>query len=220
VLSVVFRYRLLRNYSAMTRNKIQCVFFDLGGVVLAFRGGFTRCGAALGISPAVIERAYFAHADMAARGAISGEEFWTRIRTDLNLLQDTTITDYQEFWTDSFAAISETNELLRQLQSTHRLGIISNIESGVYERALRKGHIPDVSFEIVIRSCEVGFVKPEKQIYQLAQERAGVEPSEILFVDDRAENVHAAQLLGWNGIAFDEANPRQSVQDIRKKLGC
>jgi epoxide hydrolase-like predicted phosphatase len=204
----------------MRENKIRYVFFDLGGVVLSFKGGFTTFGKALGIPPATIERAYFAHADMAAHGVISGEEFWTRIRADLNLLQDTTIADYQEFWTDSFVPISETHQLLRHLAASHRLGILSNTEFGVYERILRKGHVPDIPFEVVIRSCEVGCVKPENRIYELAQERAGVEPHEILFIDDRPENIHAAQMLGWHGIVFDEANPRGSVQEIRKRLGC
>ena len=200
-------------------NSIQLVIFDLGGVILNFKGSFPRLSSALGIEQASLEKAYYRHADLAARGKISTAEFWKRIRQDVQPANGTAIGDYEEFWTDNFTAIPETHALLRELSGRYHLGIMSNTEFGVYERALRKGQIPSSPFEIVIKSCDVGIVKPDQRIYQIAQDRTGVTPGEILFVDDRAENVEAALAQGWRAITFDPAHPGQSTAEIRAILG-
>ncbi len=197
---------------------IQFIFFDLGGVVINFRQGFAAFSSRLGFPQPLIERAYVKHLGPAAHGLMSAEEFWTRFRAELNLSQDGAIADYQEFWTESFAPILETHALLRELAPAYRLGIISNTEPGIFEQVSRKGHVPNLPFEAVILSCEVGCVKPDKQIYQIAQDRADVRPAEILFIDDRAENVRGAEALGWHGVLFDDAHPGKSIEDIRAKL--
>ena len=199
-------------------NTIQWVIFDLGGVILNFKGSFARLSSALGIDQASLEKSYYRHADLAACGKISTAEFWKRIQQDLQPVNAAAIADYEEFWTDNFTAIPETHALLRELSGRYRLGIMSNTEFGVYERALRKGHIPTVPFEVVIKSCDVGIVKPDQRIYQIAQDQTGVTPGEILFIDDRPENVEAALAQGWRGILFDEANPGQSTAEIKATL--
>jgi len=73
-------------------------------------------------------------------------------------------------------------------------------------------------FSIVIKSCDVGFLKPEREIYQLAQERVKASPHQILFVDDKEENIETAISLGWWGVVFDEDNPQKSIQKIKKSL--
>jgi epoxide hydrolase-like predicted phosphatase len=202
----------------MTDQKIQIVFFDLGGVVLNFKGAFPKLASALGIPQGAIERAYHQHVDPAARGEIGTAEFWQRIRQDLDILHNDAVADYEDFWTDSFAPITETHELMRKLSGRLKLGIISNTEPGVFEKVLRKGHVPDLPYAVVVASCDVGCVKPNKEIYQLAQQRAGVHPGEILFVDDRLENVEAARALGWHAVLFDDTNPQRSVQEIKARL--
>jgi HAD superfamily hydrolase (TIGR01509 family) len=199
-------------------NSIQWVIFDLGGVILNFKGSFGGLSSALGIAQPLLEQSYYRHADLAACGMISTAEFWKRILNDVQPVNGAAIADYEEFWTDNFAAIPETHALLRELSGRYRLGIMSNTEFGVYERALRKGHIPTVPFEIVIKSCDVGIVKPDQRIYQIAQDQTGVTPGEILFIDDRPENVKAAQAQGWRGVLFDAANPGQSTAEIRTTL--
>src|SRR5258708_496598 len=200
-------------------NSIQWVIFDLGGVILNFKGSFGKLSSALGIDQTALEKSYYRHADLAACGKISTAEFWKRVQQDVQPINSAAIADYEEFWTDNFTPIPETHALLRELSGRYHLAIMSNIEFGVYERALRKGHIPTIPFEIVIKSCDVGIVKPDQRIYQIAQDQTGVTPGEILFIDDRPENVEAALAQGWRGILFDPANPGHSIAEIRATLG-
>ncbi|MGH3745350.1 MAG: HAD-IA family hydrolase, partial [Mycobacteriales bacterium] len=50
----------------------------------------------------------------------------------------------------------------------------------------------------LVYSHEVHLAKPDPAIYHLACERLEVEPGEVVFVDDRPENVDAAAGLGMH----------------------
>ncbi len=202
----------------MTIDRIQFIYFDLGGVVLDFKDSFVRLAAAFGKPQTAVEQAYFRHAAPAACGTISTAEFWARIRQDLNLRRDEAVFDYEGYWTDGFVAIPQTHRLMRELSTRYPIGVLSNTEFGVYEYAVQKGSIPDIPFAVVIKSCEVGAIKPERQIYQLAEQRAGVSGSAILFIDDRPDNIRAAEALGWHGVVFDTAHPDQSIREIKEQL--
>lgn len=56
----------------------------------------------------------------------------------------------------------------------------------------------------IVNSARVGVAKPDRRIYELAAEVAGVEPGRCLFVDDRLENVDAAVALGMSGLHYRE----------------
>jgi 2-haloacid dehalogenase len=57
----------------------------------------------------------------------------------------------------------------------------------------------------VVVSGTEGIAKPDPRIYRLAAERSGLDPSALLFVDDRADNVAAARSLGMAGVVFTDA---------------
>lgn len=64
----------------------------------------------------------------------------------------------------------------------------------------------------VVSSARLGVAKPDREIYEVAAERAGVAIDRCLFVDDRTENVEAAAALGMIGVHYREpADLRESV---------
>ena len=65
-------------------------------------------------------------------------------------------------------------------------------------------------FDVVVVSYEVGLAKPDPRIFELCLSRLGAHAGEALFVDDRAENVAAAERLGMRTLHFtgDDATPR------------
>jgi putative hydrolase of the HAD superfamily len=64
----------------------------------------------------------------------------------------------------------------------------------------------------VVSSARVGIVKPDRRIYDLAVERAGVPADRCLFVDDTLENVEKATVLGMRGVHF------RGADDLRDAL--
>jgi 2-haloacid dehalogenase len=68
-------------------------------------------------------------------------------------------------------------------------------------------------FRDILVSGEVRLVKPDPAIYALALDRFGLVPGEALFVDDRKENVTAAERGGFLGHVFrDAATARAAIE--------
>ena len=68
---------------------------------------------------------------------------------------------------------------LRQLTTTHRLGIVTNCSERLGQIAARCVSVP---FEVVITSERAGFYKPDPAPYRLALEMLGLPPQHVLFV--------------------------------------
>src|SRR5215831_8521672 len=121
----------------MASSKIGYIFFDLGGVVITLRDGFGKLSRAVERPQALVEAAYAKHVVQAERGQISTQTFWKRVEAELALAENSPIDDYEDYWTDCFAPIPQTHALLRELAITYRVGIITNTEFGVVERAFQ-----------------------------------------------------------------------------------
>jgi small GTP-binding protein len=57
-------------------------------------------------------------------------------------------------------------------------------------------------FDGGIASCEVGYKKPDLEIYEILIEKYGIDPKRSVFIDDKIENVEAARKLGMKGIVY------------------
>lgn len=66
-------------------------------------------------------------------------------------------------------------------------------------------------------SCHMGLRKPDLEIYLEAARRLKLDPSDCVFVDDRAKNVEAAMAVGMKGIVF--RNAKQLEEELAAQ-GC
>ncbi len=89
-------------------------------------------------------------------------------------------------------------------------GILSNSGPGARE-AERHWGFEGITDDIVY-SHEVGLAKPDPAIYALTADRLGVEPHEIVFLDDHPPNVAAARAEGWH--AVHHVNTPTSIRKI------
>ena len=109
----------------------------------------------------------------------------------------------------------ETLAVARQLKEKGVVvGVISNhlVTPPLFEYCAQGAGLHSlVSDEsLLVVSQAVGIGKPDGAIYRLFFERLqafspGVTPSELIFVDDKAKNVEAAQAEGWQGIVYNAA---------------
>ncbi len=114
--------------------------------------------------------------------------------------------------------IEATARLIPELKMAgYRVIVLSNM-SKEYIDFLRKKPVYS-HFDEEIISCEVGLVKPEREIYELLLTRYGLRPDETIFIDDRQENVDAAAELGITPFLFDRRNPEKSCEELKIKLG-
>ena len=92
---------------------------------------------------------------------------------------------------------------LKSLKSAgYFLAVISNSE-GTVEGELRRAGLAEY-MEFVIDSSIVGVEKPHPEIFEIALERAHLEPHEALYIGDTyATDIGGAQLAGLRGILMD-----------------
>jgi putative hydrolase of the HAD superfamily len=98
-----------------------------------------------------------------------------------------------------------TVALLRRLQATgHRLYYLSNMPVPYADHLERENDF-FAAFSDGIFSGRVGLVKPHAAIFELAEQRFGLQPADTVFIDDHAGNVQAARTRGWQAVQFVDA---------------
>lgn len=102
-------------------------------------------------------------------------------------------------------------QLVDQIKETGmRVGLLSNVnDRGRY--LLHKFGFYE-PFDPCILSSEVGLEKPDPRIYELLLKTLDLPGEEVVFIDDKEENVEAAKQLGIDAIHF------QSFEQLRKEL--
>lgn len=103
----------------------------------------------------------------------------------------------------------------RDLQAAGlRTALLSNMPFPVRDYILRCAWLPD--FDVRVFSCEAGLCKPEPEIYRNCLGKLGVQPSEVLFLDDREPNIRAAEALGWHAVLFTD--PAGAAREIEQRF--
>ena len=101
--------------------------------------------------------------------------------------------------------------LLQRLHAAgHPLFFLSNMPAP-YADHLDRTHGFLRLFTGGVYSARVLQIKPERAIYDLAAQRFGVPPGNLLFFDDVVANVAAAQAAGWQAAHFTDADAATAV---------
>jgi len=149
-------------------------------------------------------------------GRIKEREFWIKIGKELNKpIPD----NWKTLWRREFSKkLVISKEVLDWLKVIKQRGLFLVVVSNIippYAEVIRKRHGYD-GFDLVINSCEVGTSKPKKEIYELLLHKLSFKPEEIIFADDRYENLIPASDLGMKIVLV--ANPKQLITDVEKLL--
>lgn len=94
-------------------------------------------------------------------------------------------------------------QLILKLKRHHKIGLLSNASLDWIGPILDESHLRPL-FDAIIVSSEVGFIKPQLQIYQVALEKLGTQPAATVFIDDSQINVAAAERLGMISLLYGD----------------
>lgn len=86
------------------------------------------------------------------------------------------------------------------LRPKYKLAILSNASGNFMDR-LFLPHQAEL-FDEVVLSCDVGMIKPQREMYELTAEKLGTEIQECVFVDDREGACSAARALGMPAVWY------------------
>lgn len=164
------------------------VLFDMFGVIA--RDQSRSVMDQMSTDPAFWD-AYWAHRPAYDRGDVTAAEYWRLVGHPPMVEADVAS------WTEV------DDEMVALLGSLHasgrRIALLSNIPEDHARHFERTYEWLDL-FEVRAFSCRIGHAKPSLEAFKWCQE--ALVGGEILFVDDRLENVQAAERVGMHGHHF------------------
>ena len=104
--------------------------------------------------------------------------------------------------------------VIEEIKKTCQVGLLTNAYPRMLTEIQRRGILSPIAWDVIIDSSVVGFQKPDRQIFEIAQEKAKINLKEILFVENSPEHVRAAQIFGWQTFLYDSLHPHQSSQKL------
>ncbi len=97
------------------------------------------------------------------------------------------------------------------------VGLLTNMHIDMLSMLKQKKLIPNIRWKTVVDSSKLGTAKPEKKIFEIAIKRAKLPASEILFVDNKQENIEVAQELGMQTYLYDSCHYNKSAKDFYRR---
>jgi len=196
---------------------IKAVFFDLGGVIVRteFQVPRQQLADRLGLDYEDLNRIVFDSetSNRASIGEITSDEHWALVIKRLKRPASELATLREEFFAGDI--IDQTLlDYIRSLRGKYKTGLISNAWGDLRDYIVRKKF--DDAFDRMIISAEVGAMKPEAKIFQIALEQFGVSPNEAVFVDDFRVNIEGCEKVGMQGIHFKD--PETALQQLKELL--
>ena len=198
-----------------TQGGVRFIYFDVNGCLIYFyQRAFDKLAAEIGVSPERVESAFWRYNDDVCRGVLSLNDFNAKLAEHIGVES----VEWQQYYLDNVEPITEMQELLVWASERYHVGLLTNIMPGFLNSMRRDLKLPNINFDAVIDSSEIGTVKPEEQMYEIAQQKAGFPPEEILLIDDSRVNLAAANCKGWHVLWFDDSRPEESVKRARQAL--
>lgn len=108
------------------------------------------------------------------------------------------------------------NYIEQELKGKYIVGLLSNISSRArLEERFLPGELDRV-FDDVVASGDVGVIKPQPEIYEIACARLGVLPQECVLIDDMPAFCEGARAVGMQAIQF--ITNEQALADLGQLL--
>jgi HAD superfamily hydrolase (TIGR01509 family) len=198
--------------------KSPVLVFDLGKVLVDFdyaiasRRIVPHCA-----SPGDPEKLFSQHAALLKSyelGTITTQEFFDQIKAASGY--SGTQAEFNSYFADIFTPIPPMIELHTELRKKK---LPAYVFSNTNDLAI--GHIranfPFFSdFDGYILSYEHGVMKPETRLYEIVERATGRRGADILYIDDRPENVEAGAARGWQTVLHESA---PATREAMQKLG-
>lgn len=148
----------------------------------------------------------------AVRSGKTDEEFW------LGFAQETSTTlpsdwmqELNAVMKDAIAPNSDMYEIVEQIKARNiSVALLSNIDMRLSK--LIRGFGLYEPFAPCLLSCEMGVEKPSPEAYKILLDTLGLSAVDVVFIDDKKENIEAAKSIGIDAIWFE------STDQVRDEL--
>lgn len=185
---------------------IKGIIFDLGGVIITedeTSDFYAYATETLNIPQDKLKSVIGEEVQLLSRGEETSIEFWKRV-CKLSGVDCPANSILSQLFTKTYRINVIVNrdmeELIQKFFNKYKLGLLSNtIEA--HANIFKEFDVLKY-FNPIILSFEVGYSKPQKAIYELAIERMSLPANELLFIDDKEQNIKGAEEAGIRGILY------------------
>ena len=198
---------------------IRGVIFDYGMVLTNAQdpAAHQRLMEISGLSRVVFEEHYWRYRHAYDLAEMDGPTYWRQIAADTGVtLAPEQVDELVEQDVLMWATLNE--EMVAWAGALQDRGMRTAILSNMGEELLRYmrqefGWLRE--FDHHTWSCELGIAKPDPAIYTHTCEKLEVAPQEAVFLDDKPENISAANSVGIHAILF--TNIEQLQKDLKAR---
>lgn len=106
--------------------------------------------------------------------------------------------------------------IVEEMSKTVKIGLLTSMYVGMFKEIIKKDILPHIVWNTIIDSSVVGFAKPDRKIFEIAEEEAQVKPASILFVENNQHNIEVAKSLGWQTFFYDSADYEKSSKELEE----
>jgi len=192
----------------------KAIFFDVGEVVVYedFLGFFEKIEKEHNLPPKTLYMTilHIGAWDEYNKGKISQEKLIEDI-LHTKYIEPDIIAKVKRWREDILSPMKDVVQLVKKLKRNYKVYALSNVDKDTVKYIEDKWKLYDI-FDGRILSCEVGMIKPDKDIFDYALKLAGVKKEEALFIDNYGKNTRAATALGIKSIKF--RTYEQLVKDL------
>jgi FMN phosphatase YigB (HAD superfamily) len=143
-------------------------------------------------------------------GRLTRNQFYEAVRSAIDF--SGSLDEFGSFFADIF---SEMNAMIALHSELRQRGFKTFIFSNTNDLAIehvRQNFPFFANFDGYIFSYEVGAMKPLPEIYAAMEKKCGRRGSDLIYLDDRAENIAAGATRGWRAILHE--SPVQTRQAL------
>jgi putative hydrolase of the HAD superfamily len=170
-----------------------------------------------GVDPSRFWRVYWQERDSYDRGAVDAAEYWSTVCRRLGRVAEEKLVERLTALDLRLATYLNQDTLAALRSAADRRVPLALLSNAPHEWARLIDRQPWASiFRHRFFSADLRLAKPDPMIFQQLCQQLQAEPGELLFIDDRQENVDAAAKMGINAVLFTDATRLSS--DLRQNL--
>jgi putative hydrolase of the HAD superfamily len=195
----------------LLRIHVSAIIFDYGNVLCSspLAGEIEGMAAILEMPVADFQKSYWQDRLAYDRAAVDPAAYWNKVAqrqlsaADIDKLQGIDSAS----WSHPDPVMPAWAQRVRA--AGFRTALLSNMPAPVRDYIIKCPWLPE--FDHTTFSCDLRSTKPSPEIYQHSLAGLGVGTSDALLLDDRVENIRAAEALGIHSILFTtpEALPHE-----------
>lgn len=186
-------------------NNFEVIFFDIGGVLLHIYPDrmIKEIATITNTSFNVVQNNFpkSAH-DAYERGKINDYEWFNLFKKSLPDSGGLLEKNFWKAWSMLLGEETDVIDILIKLKKSYRIWLLSNTNPSHIKNEIENNNLFPQLVDGTVYSFDVGYRKPEKDIYKVASDLAEVDLKRCVFIDDLEDNIIGANNIGMQGIHY------------------